>query len=644
MARPIVLSNGSLHVGINNYGLVHDFYFPHVGSENHAAGKSLRHKVGVWIDGQLSWLDDGSWEISFRAATDSLVGHVKARHAKLNVMLEFDDFVDASTHVFFRNIHVINLHNEKREIRLFMHQAFVIGDSRSMTDTAQYLPSSDAILHYRGNRAFVVSGRRAHGDVFDQHSIGLFGFDNKEGTYRDADDGELANGMVEHGRVDSTLRFSLLVAAHSSERVEYWIAAGESTRDAVSTHNIVRDQGLHTALSSTIAWWHAWLEPASTAIHGLTDAEQHAFLRSLLVVKSHIDTHGAVIASSDSGMLKYWRDGYAYCWPRDGAYAIWPLVRLGYTKEPQAFFEFCRDILHPNGYLMHKYSADGSLGPSWHPYLHGDIAAPPIQEDESALVLFVFCQYFIKHPSQQLLDDYYDSLVTPIAEFLVDYTDPKTKLPKPSYDLWEEVFITSTYTTSIVCAALLAAAELADQRNDSESSLRWRSVAEDMRTAALKLLYNHRDQSFRKGILATDSSIEYIDTIDVASFYGPFMFGLVDSSSDELRSMYDHVIASLKRTTGISRYEHDQYMKKDGQQSNMWFICTLWLAQYAFEVNDREQGSQLLSWVLSHQSSTGLLAEQADPLSEEPLSVSPLVWSHAELLSTLIDRSMEVTS
>src|SRR3990167_1423882 len=215
MARPIVLSNGSLHVGINNYGLVHDFYFPHVGAENHAAGKSLRHKVGVWIDGQLSWLDDGSWEISFRAATDSLVGHVKARHAKLNVMLEFDDFVDASTHVFFRNIHVINLHNEKREIRLFMHQAFVIGDSRSMTDTAQYLPSSDAILHYRGNRAFVIGGRRAHGDVFDQHSIGLFGFDNKEGTYRDADDGELANGMVEHGRVDSTLRFSLPVAAHS---------------------------------------------------------------------------------------------------------------------------------------------------------------------------------------------------------------------------------------------------------------------------------------------------------------------------------------------------------------------------------------------------------------------------------------------
>ena len=58
MARPIVLSNGSLHVGLNKFGMVHDFYYPYVGLENHAAGQDLRHRVGIWIDGRLSWLDD----------------------------------------------------------------------------------------------------------------------------------------------------------------------------------------------------------------------------------------------------------------------------------------------------------------------------------------------------------------------------------------------------------------------------------------------------------------------------------------------------------------------------------------------------------------------------------------------------------
>ena len=57
MARPVVLSNGELHVGINNFGLVHDFYYPYVGLNNHSAGKSTQHRVGVWVDGQLSWLD-----------------------------------------------------------------------------------------------------------------------------------------------------------------------------------------------------------------------------------------------------------------------------------------------------------------------------------------------------------------------------------------------------------------------------------------------------------------------------------------------------------------------------------------------------------------------------------------------------------
>ena len=60
MARPIVLSNGNMHVGINKFGLVHDLYYPYVGLENHSAGKDLRHKVGIWVDGSVSWLDDGS--------------------------------------------------------------------------------------------------------------------------------------------------------------------------------------------------------------------------------------------------------------------------------------------------------------------------------------------------------------------------------------------------------------------------------------------------------------------------------------------------------------------------------------------------------------------------------------------------------
>src|ERR1700744_5100010 len=132
MARPIVLSNCELHGGLNDFGLVHEFYFPYVGLENHAAGARLRHKVGVWIDGQISWLDeDKGWVFSFRYPHTALIGHTVAKNEAIGIILEFDDCVDSKMSALLRNIHIVNTRPEARQIRLFMHQAFVIGDSRS---------------------------------------------------------------------------------------------------------------------------------------------------------------------------------------------------------------------------------------------------------------------------------------------------------------------------------------------------------------------------------------------------------------------------------------------------------------------------------------------------------------------------------
>ena len=646
MARPIVLSNGELHVGLNNYGLVHDFYFPYVGLENHAAGRSLRHKVGVWIDGRLSWLDDGSWDISFKSADEALVGHTKAKHTELEIIVEFDDFVDATSNIFLRNIHIVNLSPAARTVRLFLHQAFVIGDSRSNTDTAQYLPSSHALLHYRGRRAFVISGRDQFNKPFDQHSVGLFGIEGHEGTWRDADDGELAGGNVEHGRVDSTVRFNIELGSHSSHRVHYWIAASTSTRDALSIHKSVLQHGLDNRLQDTVEWWHEWLRPALEVAKKVPAEHKDGFIKSAMIVKSHIDKRGALIASTDTAMLNYSRDAYAYCWPRDGAYSLWPLIRMGYTEEPRNFFQFCREVLHPRGYLMHKFQADGALGSSWHPYVHGSVSAPPIQEDETAVVLFIFAQFYHAHPNDGLLEEFYESFVKKMANFMVLNLDDTTGLPRASYDLWEEVYLTTTYTTSVVYAALVAAAELAEKAGDKTSAVRWRTCAEDIRTAAAKHLYNSQTGHLRKGLLVTDEQdITYDETVDMASFFGAFMYGLFDTRGDELTRMLEAVHNKLatEGSPGLPRYENDSYRRSSPTSpSNWWFICTLWVAQYYIETDQTDAANKILDWVRSLASSTGLLSEQIDPANSQQTSVSPLIWSHAEYMATLLDMASEV--
>ena len=644
MARPILLSNGEMHVGLNNFGLVHDFYYPYVGGENHALAQALRHRIGVWANGAFSWLDDGEWQFRHSYVPETLVGSVTATNYSLGVTLEMTSAVDFEQSAFLRNIHVINRFDHERDIRLFMHQVFVISNSY-LSDTAQYMPDSRAIVHYKGLRSFIVSGRTSNGDPFDQYAIGLNGIEGRDGVYRDAEDGELSGNNVEHGRVDSIFRFRAVLGAHDSTHFQYWIAAGKSQREALVIHKRLQTEGLETRLRLTGNHWHEWLKPARASAEHLPPDLRHGFLQSLLLTKAHIDNHGAVIASTDTTMLNFSRDTYAYCWPRDAAHVLWPLIRLGFKDEPLKFFGFCRRVLHPHGYLMHKYQPDGALGSSWHPYVHGTIAAPPIQEDETAVVLFIFAQYYALHSDEKLLKDFYPTMIKPMADFLASYVDADG-MPLPSYDLWERLFLTTTFTVSIVYAGLIEAARLADAMGDSETSVRWQTAAETMQTAAAKLLYDEEKQSLIKGFRREADGTLYRDTtVDISSVHGAYMFGLFELESDEVRTSFATAAERLKTSDShpaLARFENDEYDRGDPKRvGNPWYVTTLWYAQYLLETDRKDEFQSIVKWVQGRMSMTGGLAEQFDPDTLASISVAPLAWSQAEYLSTLLDMITE---
>jgi len=630
MARPILLSNGQLHVGLNIYGLVHDFYYPYVGLENHAAAKQLRHRIGVYVGGYFSWLDDGSWEVRPDYYGDVLVSHTVAIHEGLQVRLEFDDCVDSELNAFLRNIHVINMADTEREIKLFMHQVFVISDSNA-SDTAQYVPDDHAIIHYKGHRTFVIGATYDDGQPFDEYSVGLFRSEGHDGTYRDAEDGVLEKNKVEHGMVDSVIGLYITIPAHSSKRAHYWVAAGRSAREAKKVSAHIMNDGLLHHLLKTARHWAEWIKPTKDIAKKLPEAYRSGFIRSALLVKAQTDKHGAVIASTDTTMLNYSRDSYAYCWPRDGAYCLWPLMRIGYTDELLHFFAFCRRTLHDDGYLAHKYQADGAVGSSWHPY--GD--TPPIQTDETALVLFLFGQYYRMHPEPELLENFYRSLVTPMAGFLSSYVD-ESGLPLPSYDLWEEKHLTSTYTTALTYAALIEATYLADTMKDQENAVRWRTAAETMH-AERNSFYNPTKQYFYKGFTLQDGERVFDDTIDSSSLFGAFMYGFIPVDDPTISNSFETLKLTLMSDGAkVIRYENDVYRRVGDEPSNPWPITSLWYAQYALEQNDHEQARAILDWVTAQMLPSGVLAEQYTS-GDKPLSVAPLTWSQAEYMSALLD-------
>jgi len=642
VSRPVFVSNGSTSVGLGHDGQVHDFYYPYVGLENHTSGSDLFHRVGIWVDGQVSWLNDDGWKISFEYDLPVLAAKVKAINDELKISLETYDFVDHQYNVFARRISVKNQSDSKRDIRLFINQVFRIADSQR-DDTAQFLPQHHAVLHYKGRRIFLTGGELADSATFDQYAIGLHGIEGRLGTYEDADDGELSNNNVEHGRVDSTIRFSLSIDGQSQSDVNYWIAAGASREDALTAHKLYQNGGLNERLEATQEHWHQWSEVSKSSLNLIEGEFRADALKSLLIVKSHIDKRGAVIASADSEMLNYERDYYSYCWPRDAIYGLWPLIRLGYKDEAKAFFEFARDTLQPGGYLMHKYQPDRAIGSSWHPYLHNSKEELPIQEDETAGVIFLLGEYLKATSDSDFVQSLYETLVQPMANFVDSYMDSSTKLPHASYDLWEQKFLTTTYTTGVAYAGLIAGAELADRFEYPDDAIRWRSVADDIRANAREKMFNREKGYFYKGFLLTDSGLEFDSTIDSSSLYGAVMFGLYDKDepvvATAVATLRDRLL-DKSPSGGLPRYENDEYFRvRPGALGNPWFVTTLWFAQFLIQSGDSDGARDIVRWTQKQMMPTGVLPEQINPDTSQHISVAPLVWSSAEFINTVIDLS-----
>ena len=126
-----------------------------------------------------------------------------------------------------------------------------------------------------------------------------------------------------------------------------------------------------------------------TDFGNLPPAVAEHFKRSLLIVRTQIDSGGAIIAGNDSDVTERATDHYSYLWPRDGALVAHALDMAGYSNLTRSFFNLCGRIIASEGYFLQKYNPDGSLASGWHAWWNPRTKErlTPIQEDETALVV-----------------------------------------------------------------------------------------------------------------------------------------------------------------------------------------------------------------------------------------------------------------
>jgi GH15 family glucan-1,4-alpha-glucosidase len=290
---------------------------------------------------------------------------------------------------------------------------------------------------------------------------------------------------------------------------------------------------------------------------------------------------------------------------------------------------------------MHKYQPDRAIGSTWHPLVHNNRKELAIQEDETAIVIIMLGEYLKYSGDQEFVDSMYDSFVRPAAEFMCNFIDSETNLPHASYDLWEEKFMSSTYTAAVTFKALEVAAEMASHQGIQMDVDRWQSTANTIKENS-ETFYSYDKSSFIKGFLLENDNLNKDETIDISSFYGSFMFNYYNDENlllSTLKSIETELL-DISPSGGTARYENDNYFKSNpAYKGNPWFVTTLWMAQYYALNNNKDKAIKYVEWTLKNSMDSGLLSEQINPENSKIVGVTPLVWSHAELINTILEAN-----
>jgi len=649
MARDIPVGNGRLLVTFDSDYQIRDFYFPHVGQENHTGRGPFR--FGVWANGRFSWVPDG-WDISLDYLDDTMVTDVRLVNKGLGLSIVSNDIVDFHENVFLRKLVVTNTSEASSEVRIFFAQDFHIYGN-DIGDTAVFRPDTSSIVHYKDKRYFLVN-------VFSGNRYGItkYATGHKEhapyrGTWKDAEDGNLSNNPIAQGSVDSVASIPLRLGPGAKTQCFYWICAGKSMDEVSALNTKVMAKTPARILKRTHDYWKLWAGKEEIDFSLLPEDVSALYRRSLLIIRTQIDDSGAIIAANDSDAVSFNRDTYSYMWPRDGALTAYALDMAGYPEVTKAFFALCGRIIERDGFFLHKYNPSGTPASSWHPWLYEGRPQLPIQEDETALVIWALWAHYLRYKDIEFIKPLYRPLIKRAGEMMMRFRDHATGLPLPSYDLWEERHGVFTFTASAVYGGLKAAAGFTRAFGEEGKAGEFDEGALRLREAMDRYLYLDDEKRFARMIKMKDGAVVSVDKTVDASLFGAFAFGAYDADDDKVAGTMRQIAERLHvdlPSGGLARYENDGYYRvSDKTTGNPWFITTLWMAWYyiksATDKDGLNKALELIQWTTKRALKSGVLSEQINPFTDEPISVSPLTWSHATYVTVVREylyRLMEI--
>ena len=385
------------------------------------------------------------------------------------------------------------------------------------------------------------------------------------------------------------------------------------------------------SLRRTIVFWRRWIKRVT--YHGDWGTQVRRSALALKLLQSR--RTGAIIAAPTFGLpeqiggSRNW--DFRYAWIRDSSFTVYALVRLGATREADAFMRWavrrCEEADAP-GELQSFYGIDGrrQLTERTLEHLQGHRGSRPVRIGNAAY--------------DQLQLDIYGELID--ALYLRDRHDRATShaqwrhvvaltdwvchnWQRPDQGIWEVRSGNHEFLHSrVMCwVAVDRALRLARRRNLPASHERWREVRAAIREDVLINFWSDELGAF---VGAKGST-----SVDGACLVMPLV-GIIAPTDQRWLSTLRVLEQRLVRGSLVRRYDMEGMDTDAGSLTAPSFtICSFWYVECLARSGDLEKARTVMSQLLGHANHLGLFSEDLG-LDGSQLGNFPQGLAHAGLI------------
>ncbi|MET7287969.1 glycoside hydrolase family 15 protein [Streptomyces sp. NPDC005573] len=394
--------------------------------------------------------------------------------------------------------------------------------------------------------------------------------------------------------------------------------------------------------NATVDYWRRWLRQSRYRGRWREMVHRSALTLKLLTYAPK----GAIVAAPTTslpeqlGGERNW--DYRYVWVRDAAFAVYALLRLGFSGEAEAFMKFLTTHISPgdgspSGPLQIMYGIDGrcDIPERELPHLEGHQGSAPVRVGNAAADQLQLDIYGALIDSIYL----YDKWAQPISSgqwddvcHLVDWVCDNWD--QPDEGIWETRGGRKNFLYSrLMCwVAVERAIRLANRRGLPAELARWRKSRDAIYRRIMERGWSERRRAFvqyEDGDVL-DASVLMMPLAKFIAPTDPKWLSTLDALSEDLVS--DSLV-----------YRYDPQASPDGLRGDegTFSICSFWYVEALVRAGRVDEARLAFEKMLTYANHLGLYAEEIGRTGEQQGNF-PQAFTHLSLISAAfnLDRAL----